>query len=187
MEFWKGSAAGWWMEPTASLRVSAGASRTITSAPRSGFCGFLLLHGTHIFPHTPLCLLSSHLAVLPPFSYRPPSLPARLGSRTSPGGWIRGRFPVAVGCNPEVQAEPSQSPPWAGHVPDLWHQASEGHIGLLGEDALLLDAGRTEQPAGQQRTGLERVVVLCSPVWWTPTALLSCLHRHHHHVPNNFT
>lgn len=85
-------------------------------APRSGFCGvfffvfFFQLHSTHIFTHT-LCLLSSHFAVLPPFSYHPPSLPARLGPRTSPAGWIRGRFPVAVGCNPEVQAEPRQSPP----------------------------------------------------------------------------
>ncbi len=146
-------------------------------APRSGFCGFYYTALiSHLTSRSSLCFLF-------PFSYHPPSLTARLGSRTSPGGWIWGRFPVAVGCNPEVHAEPSQSPPWACHVPDLWHQASEGHIRLLWEEALLLEAGQTEQPAGQQRTGLERVeasVVLSSGsqiffVRWTNVPL----HWHH--------
>ncbi len=165
MECWTERAAGWRMEPTVSFRVSAGASRMITSAPLCfqhhaglsvGFYYTLLLHTPHIFTHT---LLSPHLAVPPPLSYQPPSLPARLGAWTSPVGWIRGRFPSAVGCNPKVWAEPRQSPPWACYVPDLWHQASERHFRVLRESTFLLDAGQTEQPAGQQTKGLQRDVL----------------------------
>lgn len=69
--------------------------------------------------HTPLCLLSirplsSPLTLIsPPRPHYPSpvSHPACLGSRAAPAGWIRGRLPAAVGCIPEVGAEPSQGPP----------------------------------------------------------------------------
>lgn len=150
---------------------------------RSGFCGFITQLSSHILAHTPLCVLSSHLAVPPSVSYHPPSFPARLRAWTSPVGWIWGRFCAAVGCNPEVQTEPSQSPSWACHVPDLWHQTSEGHIRLLWEETLLLDSGQTEQPAGQQGTCLERVVVVLpspvnahSSVRWTNVPFIDTTH-----------
>lgn len=137
------------------FRVLVGASRTITSAPlgsqrRVAVSVVFFPLGSHRTSHSSERSLFLSLGVPPPLSYHPPSLAARLGARAAPVGWIWGRFPVAVGCNPEVHAEPSQSPPWACHVPDLWHAASEGHIGLLRQEALLLDAGQTEQPAGQQ-------------------------------------
>lgn len=59
------------MEPPASLSVGGSFQddnlcSTQLPASRSGFCG-VFLHSTHIFTHTPLCLLSSRIAVLPPF------------------------------------------------------------------------------------------------------------------------
>lgn len=137
----------------AFLWVSAGASRMITSAPLSFqhcavvsvfFFFFTTQLSSNILTHASLSVPSSPSCC--PFSFLSS---ARLGLWASPVSWIREWLSVAVGRNPEVQVEPSQSPPWACHVPDLWHHKSEGRIGLLWEDALLLEAGWTEQPAGQ--------------------------------------
>lgn len=120
--------------------VSAGASRMITSAPLNSQLHTVFPPCIHIF--FSLCL---HL-----FSYHPPSFPDRRYFWTSSVGWIWGWFPVAVGCNPEVHSELSQSPPWASHVPDLWHRAFEGHFRFLGEEPGLLDSGQTAEPTGER-------------------------------------
>lgn len=173
MECWKEGAAGWWMEPTASPWVSAGASRTITSAllgfQRHAAVSVVLTAqlSSHILPLLlSMFPLPALLSLLPSLLSSSLSPSARLGSRTSPVGWIRGRLPVAVGCYPEVHAEQSQSPPWTCHVPDLWPPLSEGHIRLLWQEALLVDAGHTEQPAGQQNWF--RRQSQCYVVYWFP-------------------
>lgn len=156
MAYSKETATGWRMEPAASLSVS-GSFQDDNLCPSqfpAAHRGFLLLTA-ELPPH----ILTCRAPPTPPHSYHPPSLPARLGSRTSPVGWIRGWFPVAVGRNPEVQAEPSQSPPWARHVSDLRPPAAEGHIRLRRNKTLLLDSGQPEQHTGQpawaQTTQLE--------------------------------
>lgn len=113
----------------------------ITSAPLS----------SHLHTVFPLCIHIFFSLCLHLFPYHPPSAPDRRYFWTSSVGWIWGRIAVAVGCNPEVHRELSQSPPRASHVPDLWHRAFEGHFRFLGEEAGLLGSGPTTEPAGQQQ------------------------------------